>query len=247
MASTLLFSHYISFHFSSLTLFFFSIRAVDLSTGIPDYEVPNKSQSHSAPRALAVDTYHSHLAVGDRSGRLIVFDLKDMTEICKCQAHSAEILTLHYSPPMRLNNEGVWSVDIDSRSNESGDDVLVLLASAGRDRLMHVFDASCRYVPLKTLDNHSSSVTSVKFTYDGQKVISCGGDRTLVFCSVNGPDITRVKSVQVRLLNVSHVSDARHRINLLLRCSSHFRCEAETGVPLDSSRYNQWTGIRNEQ
>lgn len=70
-----------------------------------------------------------------------------------------------------------------------------LLASAGRDRLTHVFDAGNNYNPLTTLDNHSSSVTTVKFTSDGQRLLSCGGDKTLVFSSVVGPMIQRIKSI----------------------------------------------------
>lgn len=85
---------------------------------------------------------------------------------------------------------------------EKGDTALVLLASASRDRLVHVFDASASrgwmdpadgdgerrgdagkgdcggeggykscYPLLKTLDNHSSSVTAVKFSKDGKR---CG-------------------------------------------------------------------------
>jgi WD40 repeat protein len=38
-----------------------------------------------------------------------------------------------------------------------------LLASASRDRLIHVFDASRDYSFLHTLDDHSSSITAVKF------------------------------------------------------------------------------------
>ncbi len=37
------------------------------------------------------------------------------------------------------------------------------LASASRDRLIHVFDASRDYSFLHTLDDHSSSITAVRF------------------------------------------------------------------------------------
>ncbi|CAM9980028.1 unnamed protein product, partial [Sphacelaria rigidula] len=65
-------------------------------------------------------------------------------------AHDAEILCLAFSPVL-------------------GNPALVLLASASRDRLVHVFDAASCYPLLKTLDNHSSSVTAVKFSRDGKR------------------------------------------------------------------------------
>jgi WD40 repeat protein len=129
-------------------------------------------------------------------------------------AHSAEILTLSFSPILKKLNDNSWVIASDSdykeRERQPGS-IMVLLASAGRDRLIHVFDATIELVrgpnnkmqrkfrgfrPICTLDHHSSSVTVVKFSADGQRFISCGGDKTMVFCSVNGPTITKLKSIQ---------------------------------------------------
>ena len=128
-----------------------------------------------------------------------MFDLVTMNEIHTTQAHSAEVLTLHYSPPVRALPDGSWTADFyDSSEDIQNEDSssLVLIASAGRDRLVHVFNATNNYSPVSTLDNHSSSVTVVKFTPDGKRLLSCGGDRTMVFNSVSGTNITRLKSVQ---------------------------------------------------
>lgn len=38
-----------------------------------------------------------------------------------------------------------------------------LLASAGRDRLIHIFDVQNNFSFVQTLDDHSASITSVKF------------------------------------------------------------------------------------
>ena len=38
-----------------------------------------------------------------------------------------------------------------------------LLGSAGRDRLIHVFDIQNNFVLVQTLDDHSASITSIKF------------------------------------------------------------------------------------
>ena len=162
-------------------------------------------------------------ACGDRSGLLRIYDLRTMSQIRSSQVHAAEILTLSYSPFIRQtgvregegDKEGdVWSVDVDGedvvlvggegewsgerdRPDRSGR-MLVMLASAGRDRLVHVLDATdgCGYKPVVCLDHHTSSVTQVKFTADGKRLLSCGGDHTLIFSAVNGPSISRVRSVQ---------------------------------------------------
>ena len=42
-----------------------------------------------------------------------------------------------------------------------------LLASASRDRLIHVFNMSRDYSFLTTLDDHSSSITAVRFLQPG--------------------------------------------------------------------------------
>ena len=105
-----------------------------------------------------------------------------------------------------------------------------LLASGSRDRLVHVFDARCGYRLRETLDQHSSSVTGVRyatravtvlvgcsrvhvcvcvcgwvgawhrFARDDSKLMSCGGDKTIVMCSIKEgadvqgrPGVVRVK------------------------------------------------------
>jgi WD40 repeat protein len=183
----------------------------DICKGIPDTEIPDKPQSTAAPRALAVHPSGVEMVCGDRTGLLRFFNLGTMAEIKTSQAHSAEVLTLNYSPPLRPtgDEDGSWTVDYeDDEYNDDEDDdsqgaaaagvgvgvggghptrrsvnghnkkssssakkPLVLLASAGRDRLVHVLDASREYAPITTLDNHSSSVTTVKFTNDGRRLL----------------------------------------------------------------------------
>jgi WD40 repeat protein len=38
-------------------------------------------------------------------------------------------------------------------------------------------------------------VTIVRFTSDGKRLISCGGDKNMVFNSVHGPTISKLKSI----------------------------------------------------
>ena len=59
-----------------------------------------------------------------------------------------------------------------------------LLASSGRDRLVKIYDAGKKFENCATLDNHSASVLGVKFALDGSRLLTCGGDRTIVISRV---------------------------------------------------------------
>ncbi|XP_012933898.1 mitogen-activated protein kinase-binding protein 1 isoform X2 [Heterocephalus glaber] len=113
-------------------------------------------------RSLCISPSGQHLASGDRMGTLRVHELQTLSEMLKVEAHDSEILCLEYSKP---------------------DTGLKLLASASRDRLIHVLDAGREYSLQQTLDEHSSSITAVKFAAsDGQvRMISCGADKSIYF------------------------------------------------------------------
>lgn len=113
-------------------------------------------------RSIKVSPDGQQLAAGDRTGNVRIYDLKEFTEIKTIEAHDAEVLALEYSP-----------FGIEPR----------LLATASRDRLIHIFDIEQDYGLLQTLDDHSSSITAVKFTNnDGQfRMLSCSADKSLLF------------------------------------------------------------------
>ncbi|KAK9409726.1 mitogen-activated protein kinase-binding protein 1 [Crotalus adamanteus] len=113
-------------------------------------------------RTVCVSPTGEHLASGDRIGTLRIYELKPLREMLKVEAHDSEILCLEYSRP---------------------DTGLKLLASASRDRLIHVLDAEKDYSLQQTLDEHSSSITAVKFAANDGKVrmISCGADKSIYF------------------------------------------------------------------
>ncbi|XP_066486978.1 mitogen-activated protein kinase-binding protein 1 [Tiliqua scincoides] len=113
-------------------------------------------------RTVCVSPTGEHLASGDRIGTLRIYELRSLKEMLKVEAHDSEILCLEYSRP------------------ETG---LKLLASASRDRLIHVLDAGKDYSLQQTLDEHSSSITAVKFAANDGKVrmISCGADKSIYF------------------------------------------------------------------
>ncbi|EGW03693.1 WD repeat-containing protein 62 [Cricetulus griseus] len=119
-------------------------------------------------RVMQVSPDGQHLASGDRrySWQCVsprIHDLHFMDELIKVEAHDAEVLCLEYSKP------------------ETG---VTLLASASRDRLIHVLNVEKNYNLEQTLDDHSSSITAIKFagTRDVQ-MISCGADKSIYFRS----------------------------------------------------------------
>ncbi|XP_062872404.1 WD repeat-containing protein 62 [Trichomycterus rosablanca] len=115
-------------------------------------------------RVMGISPDGQHLAAGDRSGNLRIFGLQFMNELLRIEAHDSEILCLAFSP------------------TETG---LHLLASAGRDRLIHIFNMDDNYNLVQTVYDHSASVTAMKFTGLGPKVcmVSCGADKSIYFRS----------------------------------------------------------------
>ncbi|XP_075392712.1 WD repeat-containing protein 62 isoform X2 [Tenrec ecaudatus] len=131
---------------------------------------PDRGIENGAPvdvkagvRVMQVSPDGQHLASGDRSGNLRIHELHFMDELLKVEAHDAEVLCLEYSKP------------------ETG---LTLLASASRDRLIHVLNVEKNYNLEQTLDDHSSSITAIKFAgHRDIQMISCGADKSIYFRS----------------------------------------------------------------
>ncbi|XP_018619681.1 mitogen-activated protein kinase-binding protein 1 isoform X2 [Scleropages formosus] len=138
------------------------------------------SENRSGIRTMRVSPDGQHLASGDRTGTLRIHELQTMEEILKVEAHDSEILCLEFSKP------------------ETG---LKLLATASRDRLIHVLDAEREYSLLQTLDEHSSSITAVRFASNDSKVrmISCGADKSVYFRTAQktgeGTEFTRTHHI----------------------------------------------------
>uniref|UniRef100_A0A8C6LP75 Mitogen-activated protein kinase binding protein 1 n=1 Tax=Nothobranchius furzeri TaxID=105023 RepID=A0A8C6LP75_NOTFU len=119
----------------------------------------NAAEIRTGIRTVCLRPDGKHLASGDRNGVLRVHDLSSMKEILKVEAHDAEILCLDYSKP------------------ETG---LRLLATASRDRLIHILNADDDYSLVQTLDEHSSSITAVRFAGEPLEML-CGADKGIYF------------------------------------------------------------------
>uniref|UniRef100_A0AAX7UDM3 Mitogen-activated protein kinase binding protein 1 n=1 Tax=Astatotilapia calliptera TaxID=8154 RepID=A0AAX7UDM3_ASTCA len=138
-----------------------SIAAGTEKAGSSVTEGQQVDQSRAGIRTLRVSPDGHHLASGDRTGILRIHDLDGMAEILNVQAHDSDILCLEFSKP---------------------DTGLQLLATAGRDRLIHVLDVGRDYSLVQTLDEHSSSITAVRFAGTGKvRMISCGADKSVYF------------------------------------------------------------------
>ncbi|MBN3298722.1 MABP1 protein, partial [Amia calva] len=150
------------------------------ATGNTEKSDIQTSENRTGIRTMCVSPDGQHLASGDRTGTLRVHELQTMGEILKVEAHDSEILCLEYSKP---------------------DTELKLLATASRDRLIHVLDAGREYGLLQTLDDHSSSITAVRFAANDGKVrmISCGADKSIYFRTAQklseGAEFTRTHHI----------------------------------------------------
>ncbi|ESO91984.1 hypothetical protein LOTGIDRAFT_121618, partial [Lottia gigantea] len=118
--------------------------------------------SKNGIRSIRVSPDGKHLATGDREGNIKIYDMHFMDDVRSIEAHDGDVLCLEY----HFIKGGPR-----------------LLATASRDRLIHVFDVDENYGLLQTLDDHSSSITAVKFASNGEKLkmLSCGADKSILF------------------------------------------------------------------
>ncbi|CAJ0897281.1 6385_t:CDS:10 [Entrophospora sp. SA101] len=120
--------------------------------------------SDGGVRTLRISPDGKLMASGDRNGNLRVHNLDDFQQMTYQEAHDAEILAIEFT---------------DGKLPESP----YLIATASRDRILHIFDINSNFQLIQTLDDHSSSITAIKFTNDGGRLISCGADKSIIFRS----------------------------------------------------------------
>ncbi|RMX55508.1 hypothetical protein pdam_00024122, partial [Pocillopora damicornis] len=140
-----------------------NLKDNDISPAIKNMRDSTGDTRNAGVRCLRISPDGQTLATGDRSGNVRVYDLMFFDEVAKIEAHESEVLCVEFSP------------------NESGHK---LLASAGRDRLIHIFDIVNNFVLVQTLDDHSASITSVKFNVsesDELQLLSCAADKSIIF------------------------------------------------------------------
>lgn len=142
---------------------------------IPDIHSP--AQDHGQVNGLhAVDIHpnQTQVVAGDKEGNIVVLQLPKLGETRDIGAHNTEVHCIAFSSGIEL--EG---------SQGARGSSPCLMASGGRDRLVHVYDCSKEHSVLATLENHSGAVTSLQFTRDGKKLLSCGADKSIVVSDVS--------------------------------------------------------------
>ncbi|XP_010654199.1 uncharacterized protein LOC100240770 isoform X2 [Vitis vinifera] len=143
-----------------------------VSAGILESENVGSGVGTQGFRSMAVSSDGKYLAAGDCQGNLHIYNLHTSDYTCFQDAHDAEILSLSFNLPSRK--------DFTSHEIKSH----YFLASGGRDRLIHLYDVERNFDLVGSADDHSASVTSVKLTSNGSKILSCSADRSLVFRDV---------------------------------------------------------------
>lgn len=154
-----------------------NLKDTDISPGIKNMRDSTSDSRNTGARCLRVSPDGQTLATGDRSGNVRVYDLTFFDETAKIEAHESEVLCVEFSP------------------RESGHK---LLASAGRDRLIHIFNVQNNFSFVQTLDDHSASITSLKFNMsesDELQLLSCGADKSIIFRTAQqNPDLQFVRT-----------------------------------------------------
>lgn len=121
-----------------------------------------------------------HIACGDVTGRVAIYDTESSDEINQFQAHEQEVVSLDYCP--FVNDNGAY-----------------ILASGSRDRHTHFYSSDNSYEYIDTLEGHSSSIVKIRFAFDKSepdeskrlKLITAGADKTILFRKVeNYKDIS---------------------------------------------------------
>ncbi|KAI8992303.1 hypothetical protein BDB01DRAFT_832616 [Pilobolus umbonatus] len=119
-------------------------------------------------RSLKMSPDGKIMASGDRSGNLRVHNMKTWELLNYQEAHDSEILSIDIATPIKTG-------------------LPKLIATGSRDRLLHIFDIKSNFQLVQSMDDHSSSITAVRFSEDGSKLISCGADKGLIFRSRTHP------------------------------------------------------------
>nr|CDS33412.1 mitogen activated protein kinase binding protein [Hymenolepis microstoma] len=138
-------------------------------------------------RSLVISPHARHLAVGNRSGQLMIYDFNTFKLLHSIRAHDAEILSITYFESKLIPG-------------------MSLLCTSSRDRVIHVFAPQQDYSRVQTLADHSGIVNSALF-YECEEnrsiyLISCGADRSLLFRILS----TDPESQTARFVIEHHVS-----------------------------------------
>ena len=161
--------------------------------------------------------YNDQLFVGQRSGELDIFDLKEQRLIATIQAHDKPVFDILVIPSKRElltasedGTVGVWSLADQSllyRIQVASDTVRTMaLSSSGqhiafgcKDNLIRIYNVG-DYSLLHVLDKHTLPVTAVQYSPDGKYLVTGSRDAQLNFWSL--PDYEFQHTIPAHLYGI---------------------------------------------
>lgn len=114
-------------------------------------------------RCFKISPDGSHLASGDQLGNIRIHDLEalasngEIEEIKQIPAHDNEVICLAFSPAIQPSVQKSLGSSLPLTKER------FWLASGSRDKLINVFDSEANYAPVSVLEQHTSTITSLKF------------------------------------------------------------------------------------
>ncbi|ORX96697.1 WD40 repeat-like protein, partial [Basidiobolus meristosporus CBS 931.73] len=144
-----------------------------------------KTSNNTAIRTIKISPDGRYIASGDKEGNLRVHDLLTMKQVSEQEVHIGDVLAIDFSDPSTTGFP-------------------LMIATAGRDRMIHIFDVNNSFTLIQSLDDHSAAITSLKFTNGGQVLISCSTDQSVIFRkAMKSADIPFFVSYQIHCAKAS--------------------------------------------
>eukprot|EP00698_Gefionella_okellyi_P013762 TRINITY_DN3787_c0_g1_i1.p1 TRINITY_DN3787_c0_g1~~TRINITY_DN3787_c0_g1_i1.p1 ORF type:complete len:1290 (-),score=231.05 TRINITY_DN3787_c0_g1_i1:3642-7487(-) len=184
-----------------------------------DTDGPDFNGFSGGIRCISLSPDGKQLASGDRDGNVRIHSVSDLRVLDQQPAHNSEVLTMDF---------GICHGQ-------------TALATASRDRLIHVFNqtAATKLHLAGTIDDHTSSITCVKFDGSGSRLLSCSADRTVIFRELQLPSNLETELTLNRLdvagksVITAGQDKKLHVWNLLSgKIARQYRQDAESGEPL---------------
>jgi len=125
---------------------------------IPLESSPDICDIANETRTLAHVRGTSLLVIGDRFGTLSILDILTGAIDTQIRSHSAEIIDI-----VTFERSGFQ-----------------LIATASRDRMVQLFAWNGRFDLLQTMDEHAAAVTGLLTVSQGERLLSCSTDRTVI-------------------------------------------------------------------
>jgi hypothetical protein len=86
---------------------------------LQDVKAATVLDQRNGVRCIRISSDGRHLASGDRAGNIRVHELQFMDELCKIEAHDAEVLCLEYSRSVAAPNSAMGASGSPKKAQQS--------------------------------------------------------------------------------------------------------------------------------